>query len=849
MASYISEIKLKQGLRKVAIISFASLVILSLFAFATFKVVSYVYTSANDSELKATQSEFAITIKRKAMGELRALRTLAMFTKKSDDITKTYSAVGKENIPFDVVGFWNLDGTCEQVSISGVKTDTAYKNLPPQVKLAISTAWLGQSTVSSPYFSPTIGQDMITYVAPVFANDGRVIGALSGAVSQVTFDANLEQISVTNPDIDSFLTTASGFIFSSGVNEVIPRDLHNVSDFKGFTRNAIDKIRVGLVSTTPTSFTTNINGLKYNVTLTPLDFADWYLGTISSAEVKHSPYFQSLSFLIVSIVIIFTVCCFIAIYLFINMKSSYKTQLLIAHYDPVTDAYNYNKFLLEFANLDYKESPEIKYAVVSLSMQDFSYMQDMLGEKSSDDLLRTIANIFREQDTSKLIMFCHHEKDQFYLVYKIKEQDKLNAELIKLINICTQRINAEISSIPIVMCAGVAFAHHDLSPDKVVARSEFARKQINKTYTHAIRFYDENAYKKEAFLHSIEKSMRAALENEEFKLFLQPKIDLKTGKIYAAEALVRWISESDTIVYPNDFIPLFEANGFCTELDLYMFDKACARIRSYLDRGIEPIYLSINQTKLLFFKKGYKEQLKLIIDKYDIPPKYLMIEVLEDLATYKVNELNNHINELKKLGLSIALDDFGSGYSSLNIIAGLDLDEIKFDREFMLAHDPEQIEKNHMILRVLSKLAKELGIRTVVEGVERNEDVEFLKTIDCDLAQGYYYDRPIPADDFDRKYILPEGSRPKATYKPTRPIGELPSSRISAYSAAASATAAAAAADKANAADTNNAEAAGNKDHAADNANAADSKAAEAKDSNNAAPSDATGAESTDSAK
>lgn len=249
--------------------------------------------------------------------------------------------------------------------------------------------------------------------------------------------------------------------------------------------------------------------------------------------------------------------------------------------------------------------------------------------------------------------------------------------------------------------------------------------------------------------------MRDALINEEFKLFLQPKIDLATGKIYAAEALVRWISDSDVIVYPNDFIPLFEQNGFCTELDLYMFDKVCAHIRYYLDNGIEPIYFSINQTKLLIFQKGYTDKLRAIINKHKIPPKYLVIEVLEDLATHNVNELNNRINELKTLGLSIALDDFGSGYSSLNIVAGLDIDEIKFDREFLLAEDPEQIKKNHMILRVLSKLTKELGIRTVVEGVERNEDVEFLKTIDCDLAQGYYYDRPIPVDAFDQKYMIP----------------------------------------------------------------------------------------------
>ncbi len=435
------------------------------------------------------------------------------------------------------------------------------------------------------------------------------------------------------------------------------------------------------------------------------------------------------------------------------MKSSYKTQLLIAHYDPVTDAYNYQKFLLEFRNIDYRTNTDSTYSVVSLNIHDFNYIEDMLGELQTDELLRIIANTLKEQDS--ILMFCHHELDQFFMILRLREQKEIDAEIRRIMNLCVSRINVEVSTIPIVMYAGVAFTYPDLTPDKIVSRAEFAKKQITKTYTHAVRFYDENAYKKEAFLHSIEKSMRDALIKEEFKLFLQPKIDLATGKVYAAEALVRWISDSDVIVYPNDFIPLFEQNGFCTELDLYMFDKACAHIRYYMDNGIEPIYYSINQTKLLIFQKGYTAKLKAIIDKYQIPPKYLVIEVLEDLATHNVNELNNRINELKSLGLSIALDDFGSGYSSLNIVAGLDIDEIKFDREFLLAEDPEQIKKNHMILRVLSKLAKELGIRTVVEGVERHEDVEFLKSIDCDLAQGYYYDRPIPVDAFDKKYMFP----------------------------------------------------------------------------------------------
>ena len=753
MVSYISEIKLKQGLRKVTAITLISLILLSLFAFATVKVVTYVYTSTNNSELETAINEYAITIKRKAQGEMRALRTLAMFTTKSDDITKTYSAVGTENIPFDVVGFWNLDGSCEQVSISGANTDSHYSKLPPQVKIAISSAWLGNSAVSAPYYSPTIAADMITYVAPVHASSGQVIGALSGAVSQRSFDATLQQLSLVNQGIDTFLCNASGFIFSTGVNGIIDSDLTNISDFIGFDEITSEKIRSGLLSSKTVQIETKLNQKSYLITLTPLGFSDWYLGSLSNNEFSESPYFKSLIVLMISLFVIFTICAFIAIYLFISMKSSYKTQLLIAHYDPITDAYNYQKFLLEFRNIDYRNNTDSTYSVVSLNIHDFNYIEDMLGELQTDELLRIIANVLKKQDS--VLIFCHHELDQFFLILRIREQQAVDLEVRRIMELCAAQINAEVSTIPIVMYAGVAFTYPDLTPDKIVSRAEFAKKQITKTYTHAVRFYDENAYKKEAFLHSIEKSMRDALINEEFKLFLQPKIDLATGKIYAAEALVRWISDSDVIVYPNDFIPLFEQNGFCTELDLYMFDKVCAHIRYYLDNGIEPIYFSINQTKLLIFQKGYTDKLRAIINKHKIPPKYLVIEVLEDLATHNVNELNNRINELKTLGLSIALDDFGSGYSSLNIVAGLDIDEIKFDREFLLAEDPEQIKKNHMILRVLSKLTKELGIRTVVEGVERNEDVEFLKTIDCDLAQGYYYDRPIPVDAFDQKYMIP----------------------------------------------------------------------------------------------
>ena len=733
MVSYISEIKLQKELRKVAAISLISIIVLITFAIATFKIVSYVYTSSNADQLEATVTEYGTNLKRKAQSELRTLRTLAMFTKSGSDLVNSYHRVGQENVPFEVVGFWYLDGSCEQISLSGVKTDSSYSALPPQVKLAVSSAWLGHSTVSAPYYSPTIGADMVTYVAPVFSNEGKVIGALSGAVSQKSFDKTLEQLALVNQGVDAFMATSSGQIFSRGLNSVIPSNIKSISDFTGFDQLTLDHIKMGLVSASPMSVECDIADHSYLITITPLGFSNWYLCTLSSNEISSSPYYKSLSMLILSVSVILALCIFIAIYLFFSMKRSYRTQLLIAHYDPITSCYNYPKFILEFEHLDYKSTSSHSYAVVSLNIHDYSYIQEMLGEQQADELLCTIADVLRSQkDSLNIVIFCHHEVDQFYVIIDSNKQNDVDSKVRTLMDTCVSMINSKVSSIPIVMYAGVAFTYPDMTPDKIVARAEFAKKQIIKTYTHAVRFYDENAYKKEAFLHSIEKSMRAALD-------------------------------------PNDFIPLFEQNGFCTELDLYMFDKACQKIRYYLDNNINPIYFSINQTKLLIFQKGYTDKLRAILQKYNIPPKYIVIEVLEDLATHNVEELNYHIKELKSLGLSIALDDFGSGYSSLNIVAGLDIDEIKFDREFLMADDPEQIKRNHMILRVLSKLAKEMGIRTVVEGVERNEDVEFLKSIDCDLAQGFYYDRPIPAAAFDLKYMTPEH---KASDEPAQLVAQ-----------------------------------------------------------------------------
>ena len=282
----------------------------------------------------------------------------------------------------------------------------------------------------------------------------------------------------------------------------------------------------------------------------------------------------------------------------------------------------------------------------------------------------------------------------------------------------------------------------------------FIMKENNENKTSFI-FYDDNIYKKIYKQNYIENNMQSSLDNNEFRLFLQPKVDPKINKVIGAEALVRWIKDDGTVIYPNEFIPLFEKNGFCEKLDLYMIEKACQKIRSWIDNNKEAIPISINQSKLTFYKADYIESICKITEKYNVPNSFIVLEILEGLALDNISDFNNTIEKLHKKGFRVSMDDFGSQYSSLNTLSKLKIDEIKIDGEFLLKleKDKEHKDKQKIILRNIIKLARELNLQTVVEGVEDECHLEFINDLGYDMAQGYYFSKPIDEKSFDAKYM------------------------------------------------------------------------------------------------
>ncbi len=248
--------------------------------------------------------------------------------------------------------------------------------------------------------------------------------------------------------------------------------------------------------------------------------------------------------------------------------------------------------------------------------------------------------------------------------------------------------------------------------------------------------------------------MHKALDHEEFKVFLQPKCNVNTGKIKGAEALVRWIESNGNMVFPNEFIPLFEQNGFIVELDKYMLKGVCSILRSYIDRGIECLPISVNFSRLHIQNPNFVKEIADIVISHGVETKYIDIELTESTVMENGNQLRTLLKDLHKAGFLVSIDDFGSGYSSLGMLKNFKVDTLKLDRSFFVDFEEEdEYGRGNLVVESVVKLAGKLNMYTVAEGIEDQEQLEFLQRINCDAAQGYYFSKPVPLVQFDKMYL------------------------------------------------------------------------------------------------
>ncbi|MDD6203347.1 MAG: EAL domain-containing protein [Lachnospiraceae bacterium] len=428
-----------------------------------------------------------------------------------------------------------------------------------------------------------------------------------------------------------------------------------------------------------------------------------------------------------------------------------ETVERLTGYDSVTGLYKYEKFL-ELTGEFIEGAPHGKYAIIYADFSNFKIINETYGYETGDKILRDFAEtLFVKND-----LFIHGSRifsDNMIALVRVGEmtQEQLVAMMQGISADFTKKIQNEYLDSNLVIDIGICPFQIDGQPvllKNIISNANLARKEAKLPDRPRCIIYNDSMGDKLKQEVAYANDMETAFKNREFVVYMQPKVDLKKGKIQGAEALVRWKKKDGTIIYPNDFIPVFEKNKTITLLDYYIYTEVCKYLADRVKKGEMPVRISINVSRVhLYSINQFVSYIKNLLRKYQISPEWLEFELTETVFTDKVEDTIELMTQLRELGVKISMDDFGSGYSSLNVLTKLPIDVLKLDKEFL--HDFENESEEKIIIPSIIDMAKKLNLSVVCEGVESREQVQFLKSVGCDYAQGYYYSKPIPLEEFD----------------------------------------------------------------------------------------------------
>lgn len=511
----------------------------------------------------------------------------------------------------------------------------------------------------------------------------------------------------------------------------------------------LTKIKKSMKNSEIVRFTFTYEGKEYHSILEPLDVNEWYLFCINSVQNSNSGIYSVAYAVACFFVIIVLLVGYLLIYGYRTMKKNNQQLMDFAYLDRLTGIYNLNRFG-ELAHQHIEEHSE--YAIAALNVRKFKFINEIFGKEQADRLLCYIGRILNDNIKDGELV-CRDSADVFYMFLLETEKNILEVRLKEILEKIRTSSNDSNSNYRITISCGIATATDKQELKVSMTHAMFALEISKNSFKIPLWFFDAALHEQEKMNDYIERHMYEAIENGEFKLYLQPKIDLKTNSLASAEALVRWIRNDGTTIFPSQFIPIFEQNGFCVNLDMYMVEKVCQLLRQWIDEGYQAIPIAINQSKLVLYEIGYVKNLCGILDRYNIPASLITLEILEEIAIENVDDLNKKLTELRDIGFKISMDDFGTGYSSLNTLGKLNIDELKLDRSFLVEIKDTRNQNARLIMEEIVQLSKKLSIFSVIEGVETSEDDLLVKEIGCDYGQGYYYSRPIDSNDFTSKML------------------------------------------------------------------------------------------------
>ncbi|HGM3218049.1 EAL domain-containing protein [Clostridioides difficile] len=609
----------------------------------------------------------------------------------------------------------------------------------PSFEKAIRTK---QVVVSDIEVSNVIGDKVFIIYVPIIKNN-EMIGTIfasfyfkdvNNLISRSNFDDSIK-----------FLMIDKDYTIISHPNKKYVNDKSKILDLEG-----------NIIGTTKSEILKNINKKcqgnflswdnwrLYNVKYTNIKWTNWTL--VSKCNI-----FKNFKNLIVNFMIklYFYIVIFMILWKLSNAKLIEQLKKL-AYYDSLSGIKNKEKFRKDSMYI-LKNYYQDNFYLVQLDVNKFKYINEMFGYSEGNKILIHISQVLNN-NTNKYEICARMDNDHFILLIACNTEDELLNRLSKINKEICNLITTNSSKYKIVMSSGIykITKKDDIKKiDLLIDRANIAAKSKKEKYEHSYSFFNEDTRNRLYKEKRLEDNMNKALEKGEFIVYYQPKYSLgDVNEIEGAEALIRWNSPEFGFISPIDFIPLFEKNGFIVNIDMFVFEEVCKTLNKWINKGYTPVPISVNMSRVHLYRDNFIENITDLISKYNISPEFIELELTESVVFDNLNILIDIMKKIKEIGFLISMDDFGSGYSSLNLLKDLSFDILKLDRGFLI--ETTDTKRGKIIISKIVEMAKAIDIKVICEGVETYEQVEFLKEIGCDKVQGYLFAKPMVLDEFEK---------------------------------------------------------------------------------------------------
>ncbi|MCR1951200.1 GGDEF domain-containing protein [Clostridium sp. DSM 100503] len=725
--------KYKKGLSISICIVFILILIIGVFLFRYHnRRLSDLIDKEARAKLKNVSSQNVIAMQAEIEAKQKVLESLA---KSIEDINsnKILNIVENLKIYSKSYGFYNMG----IINKGGICYTTLGEVLDLSKYDYYKNGMNGIAGVSKSYFSEDKQFMLNIFTFPIYnGNDVEMI--LTATYKSEDF-YNILNIDSFNGEGKSVVVDKLGNLVSNP-NKIYDRDFNVFHKLK-VEDSELYKVVQENVSREESGFISyNYEEEDYLIYYEPLNINDWYL----ISYVPNRRVYQNADIIFRGIHIesaLFYITFILAAGIFILSYNKYQKKIsYLIFIDELTKERNYQCLRLHFENM--KQIDRKNKSLVVFDIDKFNVINIMHGTDIGDDVLKYIVRIFKEVLPNDELY--KDKADAFIGI--LYHDDK--EEIIKKLNMLDYRIKTDIERnevIPIKISMGICSLDNSESLHSVYSNALMAKREIKDKMNQSYKFFDEQNKRTIIDNKRIESEFSEALKNDEFEVWYQPKYDMRNKKICGAEALIRWRKKDGSLISPAKFIPVFENNGQIIQLDEEVIRKVCKDIKemSYLGYQIHPI--SVNLSRMHLEYQGIVERIEALLEKYDIDSSKIAFEITESVFINNNDKLNSIVDELHKLGFKVEMDDYGTGISALSSISRSSFDTLKLDKSFI---DNIGNPKMDIIIKSTIDMAKKLNMKIIAEGIETQEQVEFLIANNCFVAQGYYFSKPVPKNEY-----------------------------------------------------------------------------------------------------